>query len=484
MKLKGIIYILMISIFIISGCGNIETSHNNSDKPTTENSNEKVAMLIQKSDIKSTSSLNQKQSISPSISFRKTMIETLKEDAEDGTSSRWTIYDKSSNDTAISNVFDEEKQSRVIQFQGNGLNSGFAIGAWTSTGAWRDTQNKIIQWSMKFNENYMLYVRVSTLKGYRYLYYTSSDYNWGISSYDNPHYIHHGLGSNSNDGRWQTFTRDLSADLKGFEPDNTITSVDGFYVRGSGRVDDIALLKEDNNDTPTQPTIALIDPMTINDTTVLVKSYNGFELYDVSTPQTPTLLSSYDISESRTCSAYLLSENKQHLFIHSWQIAHGCDKHFANLLPFQIVDISDLSNPILKATTTLSRDYYSNFDVKWEHLGKNIYLITAMEELAIYDLTNYTKVGSFADRRSVKTTISADGTKLYVLHAGTYRFTLAADTFSVLNLTDLSVSQEYPYAVRQGLGIFGPDFTDFKLLENETKVKLTNSKGESKIIDL
>jgi len=341
----------------------------------------------------------------------------------------------------------------------------------------------------------MLYVRLATPKGYRYLYYTPTNYNYGVSSYDNPHYIHHGLGTSSNDGTWRTFARDLSADLKEFDADNNITSIDGFFVRASGLFDDISLFRE-AGDTPTTQDNVVDErdyTLIINNNTRLKTTKKGFELYDVSTPQTPKLLSSYDIFSydisssnsryKRVWSRYLLSEDKQHLFIHSW-FGSSDDGHRARHLPFQIVNISDLSNPIQKATTTLERDYYARVNAKWQHLGNNIYLISSEEELALYDLTNYKKIGSFAGRRIVQTRISSDKTKLYVLHAGTYRFWLGADTLSVLNLEDLSIIEEFPYAKIPGKLILGPAFTDFTLIENETKVKLTNKEGETKIIDL
>ena len=43
------------------------------------------------------------------------------------------------------------------------------------------------------------------------------------------------------DGTWRTFTRDLVYDLDQAQPETTLISVDGFYIRGSGMVDDIAL---------------------------------------------------------------------------------------------------------------------------------------------------------------------------------------------------------------------------------------------------
>lgn len=243
MNLRGKIYIpiSMILVLTMVGCGGSSSSNSNSNEGITERG-EQVAVLIQENNIKKTSAVGKRQSISSPLSL-KTMLPDIKENASDGGTDKWIIYDKSPRGATISNVFDEEKRSRVIKFEGDGLRNGFVIGFWTST-PWKDTQHKVISWNMKITDNYMLYVRVSTKKGYRYLYYTPDDYSYGISSYDNPHYIHHGLGINSNNGTWQTFTRDLSADLKDFDSDNSIVSVDGFFVRGSGMFDDIVLLQK------------------------------------------------------------------------------------------------------------------------------------------------------------------------------------------------------------------------------------------------
>ena len=243
MNLKGKIYvpISMILVLTMVGCGGSSSSSSNSNEGVTERG-EQVAVFIQENNIKETSAVGKRQRISSSLPL-KTMLPDIKENASGGGTDKWIIYDKSPRGATISNVFDEEKRSDVIKFEGDGLRNGFVIGFWTST-PWKDTQHKVISWNMKITNNYMLYVRVSTKKGYRYLYYTPTDYNYGVSTYDNPHYIHHGLGINSNNGTWQTFTRDLSADLKDFDSDNSIVSVDGFFVRGSGMFDDIVLLQK------------------------------------------------------------------------------------------------------------------------------------------------------------------------------------------------------------------------------------------------
>ncbi len=43
-------------------------------------------------------------------------------------------------------------------------------------------------------------------------------------------------------GQWHTFYRNLQADLEEAQSGLNIIEVNGFYIRGSGRVDDIRLL--------------------------------------------------------------------------------------------------------------------------------------------------------------------------------------------------------------------------------------------------
>ena len=159
------------------------------------------------------------------------------------TTDGWEVYDKAPAGATIESINDSEK-GNVLKFTGDGIKNGYVIGYSFSSGStWTDTENKTVKWSMKYSEDYVIYVRVSTTDGYRYLYYTGSNKNYGVVGYDSPHYIHNGLGTTSNNGTWRTFTRNLSADLHRHQPLNNIISVDGFFVRGSGLVTDVELLK-------------------------------------------------------------------------------------------------------------------------------------------------------------------------------------------------------------------------------------------------
>jgi hypothetical protein len=252
MILKNLPYISvpLLSLFVLSGCGS--SSDNQSNSHLSEKK-EDIAIYIPLEELQDQKKFSKSKNFT--LSSNK-ISKLIKEDAErDNLDKRWLVYDKSPDGANISIIYDDIKKSRVIEFTGNGLENGFVLGSWTKSGSWGEKNHKKIQWSMNFNEPYYIYVRISTPKGYRYLYYTPSSHNYGIAEkYDAPHYIHHGLGTNSMNGTWLTFTRDLEADLKEFDPDNNITSVDGFFVRGSGQIDDIALIKTEPS-TPISTTV-------------------------------------------------------------------------------------------------------------------------------------------------------------------------------------------------------------------------------------
>ncbi len=198
---------------------------------------------------------------------------TLYEDAEDGDTQGnvppnvrgWFVYDATPAGAQILNVYDAIKQSRVIQFAGsNDSNNGYMLGDWfpTSVGSWDNTSEFNVHWCMRYSNDFVVYMRVYTSNfiqftydgvnyntNQRYLYYRP-----GTGSSWNAHksYIFHGLDGNTRNGQWHSINRDLQADLHEFEPNNTITSVVAFLIRGNGKVDDIILSQQ-----PQKPKINL-----------------------------------------------------------------------------------------------------------------------------------------------------------------------------------------------------------------------------------
>ncbi|MBM9617057.1 hypothetical protein JWJ90_22640 [Desulfobulbus rhabdoformis] len=146
----------------------------------------------------------------------------------------WDIYDNDPTGATITNVYDEERASRVIECKGNLTKNGYRLRS-NDGSFWNNSTSKILEWSMSYSENFTIYIAVQTKDGFRYLYYTPV----ATSSLGTDTYVHHGLGSHLTDGKWHIVVRDLAYDLKQAQPDNELQAVLGFMIRGSGRVDDI-----------------------------------------------------------------------------------------------------------------------------------------------------------------------------------------------------------------------------------------------------
>ncbi len=161
---------------------------------------------------------------------------TLKiyEDAEDGAVLGWDIYDNDPIGAGIVNIYDSERASRVIALSGDFVNNGYRLRN-NDGDFWNDSAFKVLEWSLRYGENFVVYVAAQTEQGFRYIYYTPVDTDYLGSGT----YVHHGLGSHLADGQWHTIARDLANDLKQAQPDNELQAVLGFLIRGSGRVDDI-----------------------------------------------------------------------------------------------------------------------------------------------------------------------------------------------------------------------------------------------------
>lgn len=176
------------------------------------------------------------------------------ENAEDGFTLGWDIYDRPEG-AFIENVFDEDRGSRVIKFTGcevgtpncdasNSWWTGYRLRREDGTD-WNNTTNFFVQWSMKYSGNFTVYVVVTLADGTsRNLSYTAANSNLLLLSNGNS--IEHGLGYESKNGTWQTFTRDIVADLNEAPEfsDATIISVDRFLIRGNGMADDIRFYQE------------------------------------------------------------------------------------------------------------------------------------------------------------------------------------------------------------------------------------------------
>ena len=175
------------------------------------------------------------------VAFTIPSLATTYEDAEDNATTGWVIY-TGTLDATVMNVDDSDKGSRVIELMGNGKNTGYRLGNQNGKGSdnWNNQTERQLQWSMKYDENFIILVSILTENGNRFLAYTNqSEDKQGVIRGGK---VRYGLGEDSIDGTWHIFTRNLEADWNAFKPNNPIVAVNGFFIRGSGRVDDIMLL--------------------------------------------------------------------------------------------------------------------------------------------------------------------------------------------------------------------------------------------------
>ena len=300
------------------------------------------------------------------IFLNSLLFGTVYEDAEDGDTKGWMVYDQTPAGATISNI--EDNGNRVIQLQGDGTDNGYLLGDWIGgKNVWRNQKEPTITWRMKYDEDFVVYVSVETLKGQRYLYYTNKSGSWKRKNY-----IHHSLGSNANDGTWRTFSRNLEDDLRYVESDNMITSVNAFLIRGSGLVDNIELsrtfvkpielISSENGErvlmvSNNNHTLTIFDTSNKNNSKIIARyeleertnqikfSKNGRKLYisldnnrfkilDIENPHPtiPKIIGSYPIDVYGIISKFTVSEDESKVYLATYA------------LDFEIIDISDMKN--------------------------------------------------------------------------------------------------------------------------------------------
>ena len=165
-------------------------------------------------------------------------LEKVYEDGEDKSNHRWRHYSGEEGAT-IKNLYDNDKKSQIISLTGNSYGNQYIIGGDLGDNeAWHNTKHSNLKWSMQNSDGFILYVNVNTSNGIRYLKYFDGDFSEKNIDGDE---LYYGLGYNASNGNWHTYIRDLSADLKEFEPENKLLSVEGLIIIGSANLDDLEL---------------------------------------------------------------------------------------------------------------------------------------------------------------------------------------------------------------------------------------------------
>jgi len=173
---------------------------------------------------------------------------TLLEDAEDGLTTGWNIYDSTPPGATITNVSDGG--SRVISFNGGGTANGYYIGGTNSSNGFNIQNANSISWRMRTAESYVVYIAVESTSGLRYLTYSDSN---NLTPSGSSTYINVGLGNSTVNDSWTTITRDLLSDLQTAQPGNDLIAINGVLIRGSISIDDIMTLGDQGSGNPDDP---------------------------------------------------------------------------------------------------------------------------------------------------------------------------------------------------------------------------------------
>ena len=151
------------------------------------------------------------------------------EDAEDFNAKRWTSVSVN-HPGKITNIFDKEKASRIIQFKGEGTKSIYRLSLPTMLENIQ-MDNSFLSWEMNYAEDFVILIVLDTLKGKRHLIYTPDEKN---------SYLQYGLGKIAQ-GKWKKYRRNLEKDLQLYEKENKIIAIKDFIIKGSGKIDNILL---------------------------------------------------------------------------------------------------------------------------------------------------------------------------------------------------------------------------------------------------
>jgi hypothetical protein len=149
--------------------------------------------------------------------------------------SEWTISDNTPTGAVIELKFDDYKTRKVIWLTGSGLDNSYRI---LPVYLGDDTAATLC-WSMKYSETFRIYVAVETNMGTKYLKYFPERIDYvsiGGSEYA------FGLGEDAINGRWHTFTRNLSDDCQ--QAGVVFIKVYSVTIKGSGRIFNMNLLDD------------------------------------------------------------------------------------------------------------------------------------------------------------------------------------------------------------------------------------------------
>lgn len=149
----------------------------------------------------------------------------------------WSTFDYDPSPGQIEVIYDDQRHSQVLELSSVSLPGRF-IYRFDSSETVNNEGANVIKWRMRFSRPFVVSVSIQTDKGPEELLYTpgklyvESVYEVGMA-FD--------LGPNLTDGKWHTIARNLSDDLKKWNPDAKVIEVKAFSIQGNGRIDNLTL---------------------------------------------------------------------------------------------------------------------------------------------------------------------------------------------------------------------------------------------------
>jgi len=156
-----------------------------------------------------------------------------------GFTNNWKICDQNPAGAKAYIVWDEILKKKVVEFSGTGLENQYCFYPPQSMN-WPVNSGFEMDWKIRYSEPLLIRIIVETNKGIRILQYSSSKKNKLGSKRVA---LQYGLGTKLITGKWHRIKRNIQADLARAQPDIIIKQIKQFTIRGSGRIDDINLVK-------------------------------------------------------------------------------------------------------------------------------------------------------------------------------------------------------------------------------------------------
>jgi len=172
---------------------------------------------------------------SPADPFDTPLSVKYEDGSEKGLLLRWKIYKGSRRSTTIKSVEDPDR-GRVVELGGKKKNSQYQLS--NRYGApWRNGAHTRASFWMKFSEKYRIEFEVMTDAGPRTMRYEPKDFD----KLGRKKLVRFGLGTDTMDGQWFSFTRDLQEDLELAQPGVQIRKINYMRIRGRGLIYDVIL---------------------------------------------------------------------------------------------------------------------------------------------------------------------------------------------------------------------------------------------------